>query len=106
MIGLTDSLVCCRQWINHIEFEFLPVYRPSAREKEDANLFASNVRTLLATSMGVPMSDHGVDDTILLLDARARYVSPPLSNSPILSVCLKLTHSALDDATGHINQAH
>jgi lysophosphatidylcholine acyltransferase/lyso-PAF acetyltransferase len=67
------SLMC--QWINHIEFDFLPVYRPSQREKEDANLFASNVRTLLATSLNVPMSDHGVDDTILLLDARARHIN-------------------------------
>ncbi len=38
-----------------IEIEFLPVYRPDEAERDDARLFAQNVRATMAEALGVPV---------------------------------------------------
>lgn len=43
--------------LNAVEIEFLPVYRPSAEEVEDAELFSCNVQRLMADALGVPATD-------------------------------------------------
>lgn len=52
------------------QVEFLPPYHPSAAERNDAELFASNVRALMADCMGVPATDHSYDDVRLMVRAR------------------------------------
>ena len=42
--------------------EFLPVYHPNKEEKEDAKLFANNVRLRMATRLNVPMVDRSVSE--------------------------------------------
>ena len=39
------------------EIEFLPVYHPSLAEQNDAKLFASNVRELMAKILQIPTSE-------------------------------------------------
>ncbi|GIQ84177.1 hypothetical protein KIPB_005622 [Kipferlia bialata] len=52
-----DTILCgirlCREFFNRVEIEWLPMYHPSQEEKENPTLYAENVRTLIATSMGV-----------------------------------------------------
>jgi len=43
--------------INIVTLEFLPVYHPSDKEKENAVLFAQNVQKVMADSLGVPATD-------------------------------------------------
>ena len=45
------------QLYQKVELEYLPVYQPNAAEVADAKLFASNVRTVMASALGVPTSD-------------------------------------------------
>ena len=53
------------QLINYVSVDFLDVYTPSAAEKADARLYASNVRHLVAKAMGVPATAHTLDDVKL-----------------------------------------
>ena len=54
------------QFVQHIEIEYLPVYYPSAEEKLNPALFAENVRTLMATALGIPKTEVGVDDYVIV----------------------------------------
>lgn len=45
-----------------VEFEFLPIYRPSEAEKKDPELFAENVRQVMSKSLDIPMSDYSYED--------------------------------------------
>eukprot|EP01083_Nonionella_stella_P092611 259297_1 len=45
------------QFAQYLEVEYLPVYRPSEMEQSDAKLFASNVQSLMAEQLGVPVVD-------------------------------------------------
>ncbi|KAI3440309.1 PlsC domain-containing protein [Psidium guajava] len=51
-------LLC--QFINHIEVTHLPVYYPSEQEKDDAKLYANNVRRLMAKEGHLILSDIGL----------------------------------------------
>ena len=46
------------------ELQFLPVYQPSEAEKNDPNLYAENVRKIMAKAAGLPLSDATLDDMI------------------------------------------
>lgn len=46
----------------HMEIEYLPVYVPSEREKEDPKLYAENVRCLMAKALRIPLSSYSYDD--------------------------------------------
>uniref|UniRef100_A0A3B3VV12 Lysophosphatidylcholine acyltransferase 1 n=1 Tax=Poecilia latipinna TaxID=48699 RepID=A0A3B3VV12_9TELE len=52
---------------NSIEIEYLPIYRPSAKERENPALFASNVRKLMAEALEVPLTDLSFDDRDIIL---------------------------------------
>ncbi|XP_041454357.1 lysophosphatidylcholine acyltransferase 2-like [Lytechinus variegatus] len=56
---------------NNLELEFLPVYNPSDREKQDAKLYARNVRAVMAKAYNVPVTDHTYEDTRLMEEAKA-----------------------------------
>ncbi|XP_057683979.1 lysophosphatidylcholine acyltransferase 1 isoform X2 [Corythoichthys intestinalis] len=47
---------------NAIEIEYLPVYTPSDEEKKNPNLFASNVRKIMAKALEVPITDLSFED--------------------------------------------
>ncbi|XP_075158908.1 lysophosphatidylcholine acyltransferase [Haematobia irritans] len=59
------------------EIEFLPVYNPSEEEKANPNLYAKNVREVMAKALGVPTSEYSFEDVIVM--TRARELKIPLS---------------------------
>ncbi|KRZ12148.1 Lysophosphatidylcholine acyltransferase 1, partial [Trichinella zimbabwensis] len=46
----------------NLEIEFLPVYVPNEAEKGDANLYARNVRAVMARCLQIPTDDYYVED--------------------------------------------
>ncbi|KAH8420255.1 hypothetical protein KR009_008366 [Drosophila setifemur] len=58
------------QFYNRCEIEYLPVYTPSPDEVADANLYANNVREVMAKALGVPTSDYSFEDVIVMSRAR------------------------------------
>lgn len=59
------KLMC--QVYNSVEVVFLPPYVPKEEEKKNANLFALNVRELMAKKLNVPTTDHSFDDVVVQL---------------------------------------
>jgi len=53
--ALTCIFLSLSQWSLSSELEFLPVYRPSEEEKADPQLYADNVRALMASKLEVPL---------------------------------------------------
>ena len=45
------------QPFTRVELEYLPVYYPNIEEQMDAEIFAANVRTLMATKLSIPLSE-------------------------------------------------
>ena len=62
------------QVYNRMEVTYLPVYVPNAEESTDALRFAQNVRDLMAASLGVPQTEHNLDDFFLLQEAHKLHV--------------------------------
>ncbi|KAK3425403.1 hypothetical protein EUGRSUZ_A00496 [Eucalyptus grandis] len=58
--GARHVLFLLCQFINHIEVTHLPVYHPSEQEKNDAKLYANNVRKLMAKEGHLILSDIGL----------------------------------------------
>ncbi|KAJ6823860.1 putative lysophospholipid acyltransferase LPEAT1 isoform X1 [Iris pallida] len=58
--GVRHVFLLLCQFVNHLEVTHLPVYYPSEQEKEDPQLYASNVRKLLATEGNLILSDIGL----------------------------------------------
>ncbi|XP_041867464.1 lysophosphatidylcholine acyltransferase 1 isoform X2 [Melanotaenia boesemani] len=52
---------------NSIEIEYLPVYTPSEKEKENPTLFANNVRKIMAKALELPLTDLSFDDRDIIL---------------------------------------
>ncbi|KAM4539903.1 LOW QUALITY PROTEIN: lysophosphatidylcholine acyltransferase 1 [Odontesthes bonariensis] len=52
---------------NSMEIEYLPVYTPSKKEREDPTLFANNVRKLMAKALELPLTDLSFDDREIIL---------------------------------------
>ncbi len=50
------------QFVNYCELVMLPVYTPSAAEKADPQLFASNVRAAMSRATGLPTSESELKD--------------------------------------------
>ncbi|XP_054728941.1 lysophosphatidylcholine acyltransferase [Anastrepha obliqua] len=65
------------QFYNRCEIEFLPVYTPSEEEKVDANLYAQNVREVMAKALGVPTSEYSYEDVITMSRAKDMRVPFP-----------------------------
>jgi len=54
--------LCCCQLESKLEIEFLPVHIPNEAEKEDALLFAENVRAEMSECLKIPMGDFSIED--------------------------------------------
>ncbi|KAM4725005.1 lysophosphatidylcholine acyltransferase 1 isoform 2-T2 [Anableps anableps] len=52
---------------NSVEVEYLPIYYPSTKERENPALFASNVRKLMAKALELPLTDLSFDDREIIL---------------------------------------
>ena len=48
-------MIC--QPVTRVEIQYLPVYQPCFEEQEDAELFANNVRGLMALELDLPLSE-------------------------------------------------
>ncbi|KAH9260681.1 hypothetical protein BASA81_001148 [Batrachochytrium salamandrivorans] len=59
----------CQPRIN-LKVHFLPVYRPNLEEQANADLFANNVRQVIATTLGVGVTNHSTEDMFLAKEAR------------------------------------
>mmetsp|Transcript_7418 Transcript_7418/g.11917 ORF Transcript_7418/g.11917 Transcript_7418/m.11917 type:complete len:323 (+) Transcript_7418:94-1062(+) len=53
------------QFVMNLEIQFLDPYYPSKAEKEDATLFAHNVRALIAEKLGATTTNHSFEDGML-----------------------------------------
>jgi len=65
--------MCC-QFINYMEVEYLPVYKPSPEEIQNPTLFANNVRQVIASALKVPVTAHSFDDLRLATAAWSLHV--------------------------------
>ncbi|KAK4274765.1 hypothetical protein QN277_017944 [Acacia crassicarpa] len=68
-------LLC--QFVNYMEVTRLPVYYPSQLEKDDPRLYANNVRNLMANEGNLKLSDIGLDEKWIYLDALNGKNIPP-----------------------------
>mmetsp|Transcript_1786 Transcript_1786/g.2685 ORF Transcript_1786/g.2685 Transcript_1786/m.2685 type:complete len:429 (+) Transcript_1786:213-1499(+) len=57
------------QFYQGVTVEYLPVYYPNEKEKKDPTLFAGNVRSLMAKTLGVPTSEFTYPDSFLAKEA-------------------------------------
>ncbi|GAB9471833.1 Lysophosphatidylcholine acyltransferase [Globisporangium polare] len=64
-IYLIFRMLC--QVYNRLEVEFLPPYFPSQEEIEKPELYAENVRQVMAKTLGVECTNHAFEDVALLL---------------------------------------
>lgn len=70
------------QVYNDIEVQCLPVYHPSEEEKADPQLYAANVRALMAGALGVPMVDQ---DRFVAMALEAAGVRPSLDGRRVVA---------------------
>eukprot|EP00299_Pterocystis_sp_00344_P017014 c8538_g1_i1.p1 GENE.c8538_g1_i1~~c8538_g1_i1.p1 ORF type:complete len:461 (-),score=85.66 c8538_g1_i1:35-1243(-) len=62
-LDLVDLIIrLASQFVNRAEFKFLPVYHPSEEEKKNPELYAENVRVLMASHLGIKVSDASYQD--------------------------------------------
>ncbi|KAG7335479.1 hypothetical protein KOW79_000172 [Hemibagrus wyckioides] len=55
------------QFHNDFEIEFLPIYTPSDEEAKNPQLFAQNVRRIMAKALQVPVTDYSFEDCQLAM---------------------------------------
>lgn len=67
-VWLTLHLLC-QPKIN-LKVHFLPVYHPSEEEQLDADLFARNVRQVIADRLKIGVTNHSTEDMFLAKEAR------------------------------------
>ena len=57
---------CLTEFHNPASVEFLPVYHPNVAERQDAALFASNVRNVMAKALEAEVSNASFEDAIIV----------------------------------------
>lgn len=57
---------------NPIEVEYLPVYRPSEAEIKNPILYANNVQKVIASALGIPITQHATEDILLCMKAQEK----------------------------------
>lgn len=61
--GISGGMLLLRslcQFVNYMEVEYLPIYKPSEKEKKNVALYANNVRAKMAAALNCPVTEHTV----------------------------------------------
>ncbi|CAH8625131.1 unnamed protein product [Heterobilharzia americana] len=80
------------QLYNNLEIEFLPVYQPNEDEQLDAQLYADNIRRIMAGYLEVPLCDLSYDDFCQIRIA-CRYKLPAPEGTVYLNSLLQIMFS-------------
>lgn len=67
-VGKLLLLTLCQLYTT-VEIEFLPPHVPTEEEKKNANKFAQSVRSVMAESLHIPVTDHTFEDCRLMISA-------------------------------------
>jgi lysophosphatidylcholine acyltransferase/lyso-PAF acetyltransferase len=78
--------------------EFMDVYHPSNEEREDAVLYAANVRAKMAEALGVPTTQHSYEDSFLSQAAKKKKLDPALALPYEFSQLAKLHSVTYEDS--------
>lgn len=81
--GVKSLYRLCCQFVNNMSYEYLSEYVPSAEEKANPQLFASNVRALMAKTMGAMTTEHSFEDSQFLKKAKASGVPVDFELDPL-----------------------
>ncbi|KAG7378069.1 Lysophosphatidylcholine acyltransferase 2 [Phytophthora pseudosyringae] len=87
--GLYLALRVLCQVYNRLEVEILPAYYPSEREQNDPQLYANNVRDVMATALGIPTTNHAFEDVAMLMrigDYATKHVVPLTDVGEVISL--------------------
>ncbi|KAK1931341.1 Lysophosphatidylcholine acyltransferase 2 [Phytophthora citrophthora] len=87
--GLYLALRVLCQVYNRLEVEVLPAYYPSEREQNDPQLYANNVREVMAQALGIPTTNHAYEDVAMLMrvgDYATKHVVPLTNVSEVISL--------------------
>jgi len=87
---------CMLQFYNCMTVSYLPPYIPNEEEKKNANLFAKNVRALMAKELGVGVTEHSYEDMTLSYEAQHMSISPVAVNFELLTLKKLYNVSAQD----------
>eukprot|EP00301_Raphidiophrys_heterophryoidea_P021421 c5859_g1_i1.p1 GENE.c5859_g1_i1~~c5859_g1_i1.p1 ORF type:complete len:553 (-),score=108.57 c5859_g1_i1:190-1812(-) len=71
---------------NNLHATLLPVYTPSESEKADPDLYASNIRTLMAKTLDVPVTQHSYEDLFLYATAQRAGVAQDFEMAQVRSI--------------------
>lgn len=61
--GISTTMLFLRslcQFVNYMEVEYLPLYNPTKKEKENVALYSRNVRSKMAKVLNCPITEHTV----------------------------------------------
>uniref|UniRef100_A0A6B2L2F7 EF-hand domain-containing protein n=1 Tax=Arcella intermedia TaxID=1963864 RepID=A0A6B2L2F7_9EUKA len=85
------------QFANYMKVDFLPPYYPNEQEKSDPQLYANNVRKLMAEKLRVTTSNHTFEDVTLLIESKK--LSVPMNSIGMIEVkkIEELYHLSLSD---------
>ncbi|KAI1289736.1 Lysophosphatidylcholine acyltransferase 2 [Halotydeus destructor] len=82
-------ILSCSSWTRvQCTLTFLPVYYPNEEEKQNAILFADNVRQLMSKELSIPCSRYSFEEAFFLEWA----TKAKISLSPVSLKFVKLTH--------------
>ncbi|EGZ12538.1 hypothetical protein PHYSODRAFT_248962 [Phytophthora sojae] len=87
--GLYLALRVLCQVYNRMEVEILPAYYPSQREQNDPQLYANNVRDVMAQALGIPTTNHAFEDVAMLMrvgDYATKHVVPLTDVGEVISL--------------------
>jgi len=87
---------CMLQFYNCMTVSYLPPYIPNEEEKKNANLFAKNIRNLMAKELGVGVTEHSYEDMTLSYEAQHMSISPAAVNFELLTLKKLYNVSAQD----------
>ncbi|CAI5738129.1 unnamed protein product [Hyaloperonospora brassicae] len=77
--GLYLALRVLCQVYNRMEVEILPAYYPSEQEQNNPQLYANNVREVMAKALGVSTTNHAFEDMAMLMrlgDYASKHIAP------------------------------
>ncbi len=75
------------QFATYCEIEFLPVYVPSVEEKGDAQLFANNVRDVMAETLKLPITNYSSEDALVIKKAQRLGLPPTIGLIEAGEIC-------------------